>query len=60
MAVASPYAVFRAADLAWPVSPRLAAPLSPEPAASRAAAHPKAGSPVRLIQGDLFQPLPVG
>ena len=43
MPVSSPYAVFRAADLAW-FAPAPAAPL------------PRQASGATLIQGELFQP----
>ncbi|MFM7312777.1 MAG: hypothetical protein ACKO0M_06375 [Cyanobium sp.] len=77
MAVASPYAVFRAADLGWPVAPppfipasRPAAPAAARPARPRKRAsaggtgsqgrRPSAARLATLIQGDLFQSLPLG
>ena len=53
MAVASPYAVFRAADLSWPA----AAPARRPPAAGTDGtkrSRPGAAHLVTLIQGELF------
>ena len=53
MAVASPYAVFRAADLAWPATPPpLNTPTAKADGAVRS--RPTAARLVTLIQGELF------
>ena len=52
VAVASPYAVFRAADVIWP--PR-SQPLFPESLPARAVKRPRQGvAPARVLQGELF------
>ncbi|MEY3750489.1 MAG: hypothetical protein RLZZ631_527 [Cyanobacteriota bacterium] len=63
MAVASPYAVFRAADLAWPA----AAPLAAGPVViDRSLAAPPRKRAIRgsafvtLTQGELFAEWPAG
>ncbi|MFM7651859.1 MAG: hypothetical protein ACKO5M_02870 [Vulcanococcus sp.] len=72
MAVASPYAVFRAADLSWPsASPPLHTSIAggstarPARACKRHVAgagrsQPSAARLATLIQGELFQTLPLG
>lgn len=54
MAVASPYAVFRAADLSWPVAvdrPRVVAPAAVIAGRPR---PPRQRGLVVLVQGELF------
>jgi hypothetical protein len=54
MAVASPYAVFRAADLSWPVVGDRSRPVAPAAVISGRPRPPRQRALVVLVQGELF------